>query len=219
MDFDLQFFIMDVFAFLVAITVHEFGHAIAAVRLGDDTPRVQGRISLNPLDHVDLPGSLVFLVSTLLGAGFGWGRPVLVNPARFRHIHRDSVIVSFAGPAMNLLLAVILAATIRFHLFKLGYTSVYYQLICTGIVINVRLFLFNLIPLPPLDGSKILAGILPSNLAIPYERMMGQWGLCLFFVLFFFGARYLGPMVENITAFLSNTEPISTVLLSARYSL
>src|ERR1700722_7869126 len=109
MDFSLPFFLMNLFAFIIAVTVHEFGHAIAADRLGDDTPRQQERISLNPIDHLDLAGTIVFVISALFGTPFGWGKPVMTHPGRYKSPRKGMMIVSFAGPLMNIVLAVILA--------------------------------------------------------------------------------------------------------------
>ena len=155
-------------AILIAITFHEFAHALAADKLGDNTPRNQGRLTLNPFAHIDIVGLVLLIV-----AGFGWGKPVQINPMGFNRkitMSKGEIIVSIAGPLMNFILAIIstvfMVATIKYNLFANLDTKVY-SLIITFILqmifINVGLFVFNLIPLPPLDGSKILKNFLPYN--------------------------------------------------------
>lgn len=153
---------------LIAITFHEFAHAFAADKLGDDTARREGRLSLNPIDHLDPVGSLL-----LLFAGFGWGKPVNVNPRNYtRKISMEvgEAIVSFAGPLMNIILAFIFSliycaiykfAGISFMMSTVG--NVVMLLLSITISINIGLGIFNLIPLPPLDGSKIIMPFLPFN--------------------------------------------------------
>ncbi len=152
---------------LIALTFHEFAHAYAADKLGDETPRLQGRLNLNPLSHID-PIGFVFLIV----AGFGWGKPVQIDPRNFNgkySISKAEAIVSAAGPIMNFILAFVFLI-IYYILFKVtnvlsalsvAWQSIIYQLLLTIISINVGLGVFNLIPLPPLDGSKILMHFLP----------------------------------------------------------
>ena len=159
--------IISIPAVLIAITFHEFAHAFAADKLGDDTPRNQGRLSLNPLHHLDPVGSLL-----LLFAGFGWGKPVEVNPRNFNRnisMEKADAIVSIAGPLMNLFLAIVFTliycAIVKFAPNVLiGNTGGAIQLLLMSIVsINIGLGVFNLIPLPPLDGSKVLMHFLPAK--------------------------------------------------------
>ena len=152
---------------LIAITFHEFAHAFAADRLGDDTPRRQGRLNLNPFKHLDVFGTIM-----LIFAGFGWGKPVEINPRNFNRnisLAKAEAIVAAAGPLTNIVLAfvfeIITCAIIRFapefYVSQAGYIT---NIILQSIVsINIGLGIFNLIPLPPLDGSKILGGFLPYN--------------------------------------------------------
>lgn len=151
---------------LIAITFHEFAHGLAAYKLGDNTAKMEGRLSLNPIHHLDPIGTLM-----LLFAGFGWGKPVHVNPRNYTRkisMEKGEAIVSIAGPAMNLLLAIVFTilyyaiykfAGITFLTSTVG--SVIMLLIQSTIAINVGLGIFNLIPLPPLDGSKIIMPFLP----------------------------------------------------------
>lgn len=153
---------------LIAITFHEFAHGLAAYKLGDNTAKMEGRLSLNPFDHLDPIGSLL-----LLFAGFGWGKPVHVNPSNYTRkmsMEKGEAIVSLAGPLMNFILAIIFTL-IYFAIWKfagLGFIysttgSIIMLLISTTISINIGLGVFNLIPLPPLDGSKIIMPFLPYN--------------------------------------------------------
>ena len=151
---------------LIAITFHEFAHAFAADKLGDDTPRMQGRLTLNPLHHLDPIGSIL-----LLTAGFGWGKPVQINPRNFdRRISMTAgeAIVSFAGPLTNFILAIlflIILYTINVTNIITNYEILYILnlVLQYTVIINIGLGIFNLIPLPPLDGSKILTHFLPYN--------------------------------------------------------
>ena len=151
---------------LIAITFHEFAHGYAAYKLGDDTAKRQGRLSLNPFAHLDPIGTLMLLV-----AGFGWGKPVEVDPRNYTRkisVEKADAIVSFAGPLMNFILAIIFTliycaiykfASATFMASTVG--TVIMLLISTTISINIGLGVFNLIPLPPLDGSKIIMPFLP----------------------------------------------------------
>ena len=150
---------------LIAMTFHEYAHAKAADMLGDDTPRMQGRLNLNPFSHVDPIG-----FAMLVFAGFGWGRPVEINPNNFNRnmsLSKAEAIVSFAGPAMNFILAFIFMV-IYFAMGAAGFVTnelTFYiaQVVNYAAVVNIGLGVFNLIPLPPLDGSKILNHFLPFN--------------------------------------------------------
>jgi len=155
-------------AVLLAITVHEFGHAFAAYKLGDDTPLRQGRLSLNPLDHIDPLG-----IAMLLFAHIGWGKPVQVDPRNYNRtitVEKADAIVSFAGPLMNFITAIIFAliycAMCKFvgEVFLASTMgAIILSIIAEIIMMNIGLGVFNLIPLPPLDGSKIFLPILPYN--------------------------------------------------------
>jgi len=152
---------------IIAITFHEYAHALAADKLGDDTARMQGRLNLNPVSHLDPIGFVL-----LLFAGFGWGKPVEINPRNFtRKFSMDAseAIVSVAGPVMNIVLAVVFTI-VQFCLLKFAPAflltqagSVLLMVVQYTIIVNIGLGVFNLIPLPPLDGSKILRNFLPFN--------------------------------------------------------
>jgi|Deesub1362B_J571_1020462.scaffolds.fasta_scaffold03235_4 Zn-dependent protease len=158
---------------IFSIVVHECAHGIAALRAGDPTAKLMGRITLNPLPHIDpigsilLPGLLILTNSSFL---FGWAKPVPVNPANFRDRRRDEIRVSFAGPFSNLVLSLLflLLTILIILLYKfLGLPDsslrLYYSVLRSGIIINLVLAFFNLIPVPPLDGSHILENLLPYS--------------------------------------------------------
>jgi len=178
--------------FLMALTVHEFAHAWVADRLGDATARLRGRLTLNPLPHLDPIGTLAILF-----LGFGWARPVPVDGRSFRHPRRDFMLVAAAGPASNLLLAAIMA----FLFEMLPWRTVgqewhwlalpVYSMLRAGVSINVLLMVFNLLPVPPLDGSRVLAGLLPVRQALTYSRLE-PYGFLIIFLLSFSGL--LGPI-------------------------
>lgn len=193
-NFDISRFLMYMLAFVLAITVHEWAHAITADRLGDDTPRAQGRVTLSPLAHLDPMGSLMMAVSAIVGYGIGWGRPVLTNPSNYRMNPRvgDSL-VSFAGPLSNMVLAGVFALLYRSGL--VANDPAFNTLAQVIVFVNVFLFFFNLIPVYPLDGSHLLANSLPPPLAQSYYQFMAQWGFFLFIGLAISGllGRIIGP--------------------------
>ena len=196
---------------LLAITFHEFAHAFAADKLGDDTPRAEGRLSLNPLKHLDPIGSIM-----LLFAGFGWGKPVHVNPRNYDRtmsMDKANAIVSIAGPVMNLLLAIVLTL-IYCAIYKfVGSSTIYYssllsiimRIIYYAIVINVGLGVFNLIPLPPLDGSKVIKPFLPYNAKVWFENHE-QIFYIIFVVLWIVGilSLIISPIINVITEGILN---------------
>ncbi len=169
---------------IIALTVHEFSHAFIADRLGDRTPRANGRLTLNPLKHLDVLGSLMLIV-----AGFGWAKPVPVNPYALRQRSRSALMwVSLAGPGSNLLLALAAGLILRFRLVpwqaSAGFLPSAAEFLFTFLSINLILLLFNLIPLSPLDGEKILEFFLPPSIAVKYARIQ-PYGPILLMVLLF----------------------------------
>lgn len=146
-----------VFGILIALTVHEYSHAAAAAALGDPTAERQGRLTLNPLAHLDPVGFLMLLV-----AGFGYARPVPYNPAYLRNRNSGSVLIGLAGPASNILLAIVSAFVLKAAYPALGEHNLLVQFLLFTAIINVNLAIFNLLPIPPLDGSKILLAVLSA---------------------------------------------------------
>lgn len=159
---------------VIAISVHEFAHAFAADRLGDPTPRSQGRLTLNPLAHLDPIGTLMLLVFQI-----GWGRPVIFDPYNLAHPRRDAGIISLAGPTSNVLIAIILALLLRTIPLPLIIVPIFYA----TILLNITLAIFNLVPVYPLDGEKILAAILPRDLAYEYQSVMSRYGTIILILL------------------------------------
>ncbi|MCS7051208.1 MAG: site-2 protease family protein [Thermomicrobium sp.] len=172
-------------AFVVAITIHEFAHAWTALRLGDDTAARLGRVTLNPLAHLDPIGSIGLLFIVFLGFGIGWGRPVPVNPNRLRWGHRGMGVVALAGPLSNVLVASAFALPYRIGLPAAPepVTLVVQQLI----LVNLLLAAFNLIPIPPLDGLKILLGLLPA-FWYPVLAPLERYGVGILLVLIVLGS-------------------------------
>lgn len=176
----LFFFI--VIALVIGITVHEFSHAWMANFLGDSTPKFQGRLTLNPLNHLDPIGSIMILI-----VGFGWGKPVQFNPYSLRKGKFGPALVAIAGPIANLITTVIFAFSIRliFMYSPTFLSSPLYLFFGIIVWLNVMLMIFNLLPIPPLDGSKILYSILPesSEDLIAQIEQMGPFILILFIIL------------------------------------
>lgn len=161
-------------ALLIAITIHEFSHALLADKLGDPTAALEGRISLNPLKHLDPIGTLM-----LLFFHFGWGKPVPFDPFNLKHPQRDAALISLAGPASNLILAI--GCSLILNLIPAAFiTSI---VLIPLIIMNVNLAIFNLLPVPPLDGAKILYGFLPMGWADEYNDFMKSYGSILLILL------------------------------------
>lgn len=169
---------------ILSLTVHEFAHAWAAKRLGDDTAESMGRLNLNPLSHIDPLGTVILPMGMLMigGIPFGWAKPVPFNPNRFRRdvsIRRGTAAVAAAGPLSNLMLALICQGVLAAAIYG-GWLSqlpsALQVFLDNMVLINVVLCIFNLIPVHPLDGQKVVAGFLPFNAAISYERFTQQYG-------------------------------------------
>lgn len=193
-------FLLWAFALVIAITIHEFAHAYAADRLGDPTPRSQGRLTLNPLSHLDPLGTIALLIFH-----FGWGKPVEFDPYNLRSPRKDSAIISLAGPASNLILAILLSLILRLFVLPFGLIAI----VQTIITVNVILAIFNLVPVYPLDGEKILTGILPQNLAYEYAQVMRSYGTIILILMIFpiFGgsspiASLITPVISIVTSLL-----------------
>lgn len=189
---------------IIAITFHEFAHAYVADKLGDDTPRRQGRITLNPLAHIDPVGFFM-----LIFVHFGWGKPVEINPTNFnrkRSMAKQEMLVALAGPLMNIIIALILTII----LFAINTFAPSFTITMTGLIIslvlqmaisvNIGLGIFNLIPLPPLDGSKIFLPILPRNAKTWFINNQ-QIFYIIFLIIWITGiaGRLISPLIDTMT--------------------
>lgn len=177
MPFDFRQMLLFLPGILFGFTIHEFAHAYVAYWLGDDTAARQGRLTLNPLAHLDPLGTLLMLV-----AGFGWARPVPVDSRYFRHPRRDDILVTAAGPVSNLVVAALLGLAFRFLPGDVGSASLmatFKLLMVYAIQINLVLFFFNLLPVFPLDGARIVQRLLPLNEAYAFARLESAGPLIL----------------------------------------
>lgn len=184
-ELNIERLILVIPAILVAITIHEFSHAAAAYALGDSTAKHQGRLSLNPLVHLDPLGTIMIFITAITGVGIGWGRPVPINPYRMRVSPRAGMaLTSLAGPASNILTAFVLwlpQRADRFFYNDLGFAG---DMVVFLVLISIGLGAFNLLPLPPLDGFSVALGILPRAAAETLGRLAQYGPGVLLLVLF-----------------------------------
>jgi Zn-dependent protease len=194
-------FIAFVVAVILGITVHEFMHAYAAHRLGDDTGRLMGRMTLNPLAHFDLFGTVLLVV-----AGFGYGKPVPFNESRLRN-SSSVALVALAGPAANFVIAALCAIPLRFGAAD-PFGGAYTEILAFVVYFNCVLGIFNLVPIPPLDGSNVVYGLLPPRQQYTW-RQFQQYGPMVLLLLLFVGQRILFQIVfgpaQSIANFLVGT--------------
>jgi Zn-dependent protease len=174
--------------FLVAsLVLHELAHALAATRLGDPTPRAEGRLTLNPIVHLDPLGTAVFVLTALASDFiFGWAKPVSVNPRAFRRPQVDMALVAVAGPLVNLGIALGCVAV----LVHADLDGTAFDVLVRAFEVNIVLGIFNLIPVPPLDGSRIVAAVLPSGLYARWAQLDQVGMIALFAVIFLFGDEF-----------------------------
>ena len=206
---DITYYICLIPIVLLSLAFHEFSHAFVSNKLGDPTARNAGRLTLNPIRHLDPLGTLMIIVSSLQGFGFGWAKPVPISPRYYKNARSGTMLVSLAGPLSNLLLAFIFAFPFFYYReawnpdilsnTALNFLKSLIQLSTLGLFINLSLAVFNLIPVPPLDGSKILSGFLPSKYyfkMMQYENYIGLIFLAIILIRPGIISAILGPVVD-----------------------
>lgn len=183
-------FFVGIISLIIALSFHEFAHAFAAHKLGDDTAKDLGRLTLNPLSHLSLMGTLFMLF-----ANFGWGKPVPFNPYNLKNQKYGPAIVAIAGPISNLILVIFFGLIFKFifPLTGLGENNALYVFLTIAIVHNTLLMVFNLLPIPPLDGSKIAFVLLPESMR-NVKDILQQYGVFILIFLVVFGGAFLSPL-------------------------
>ena len=200
---------------LVGFPVHEFSHALAAYRLGDGTAKMFGRLTLNPIAHFDPLGGILLAVTFIASGGafgFGWAKPTPVNPLNLQGGHRGEAIVAAAGPLSNLILAAIVALPLRFLIatpeLLVQVPDLVIQTMLIFIQINLVLMVFNLFPIPPLDGSKVLFAFLSPRQVWQWRPVLEQYGFVLLLLVFFLppgdsiGGRIISPIIDALFSLL-----------------
>lgn len=185
-------------ALAICITVHEFAHAWVADRLGDPTPRLDGRVTLNPLAHLDPIGTIMLILFR-----FGWGKPVVFDPYNLKNPRRDSALIAIAGPTSNIILAIALSLMLRFLPIAEPIASFFVALIS----LNVVLAVFNFIPIHPLDGGKILIGFAPKDVARDWDQMLQRYGIFILLLLIL-------PLNNGSSPLFALLNPIISFILS-----
>lgn len=180
---------------LVAIVFHELAHGATAYALGDDTAKNAGRLTLNPIKHIDPVGFLAMLIFR-----FGWAKPVPINPMNFKNRKRDTLLVSLAGPLSNFLIAIILVLIMRANIIK---TYFVYEMLVITLWYNIMLGIFNLLPFPPLDGSKIVASLLPNKIEYYFYKYEKYFYLVLILLIYTNTiSKILSPMINVVLRIL-----------------
>ncbi len=194
--------------FLIALTIHEFAHSLVADKMGDPNPRISGRLSLNPLVHLDPLGTIILPLFLILSGSpliFGWAKPVEVDIFNFRRPRRDMGLVSLAGPVANIILAVFLSLVLRILdstvLLQTNWVTSFLAIL---IINNLSIAVFNLLPVHPLDGGKILVGFLPAKKAYAVDQFLNRYGqiLLIFLIFPFFGFSLISLVISPIVNFL-----------------
>ena len=193
MEINLQYSVMVILALIIAIPVHEFAHALSAVNNGDNGPSREGRLSIMPWDHFDPFGAVFCVISSLTGLGLGWGRPVMVNPGVLQNPRWDMCKIAAWGPFSNLLLAIGFALLLR--LGAANSEDLMGVLLFVCLQVNLSLMLFNLIPVGPLDGAKIVAAFLPDSQAFEFTRFSERYGMILLLALITLGRPLLEILI------------------------
>jgi Zn-dependent protease len=189
---------------VMSIVIHEVMHGFAAEYFGDDTARDEGRLTLNPLKHLDLFGSIIlpaFLILTKAGFLFGWAKPVPYNPNNLRDLKWGTFWVAISGVLANFFIALVFGLIIRFSL-PYNFSIAFYNILSLIVMVNLSLGIFNLVPIPPLDGSKILFSLLPRSF-YPYLILLEQYSLIVLLVFVVFLSNYLYPVMALLFHWLT----------------
>jgi Zn-dependent protease len=211
MNFDLTTVLLALPVLLLSLTAHEWGHAWVALKQGDDTAYMLGRVTMNPAAHVDPIGTLLFpAIGMMTGAPLlGWAKPVPVNPRKYRNYVRGDILVSIAGVCVNALLAIgfaILCFALSAYARRAGGVpepvEIFFTMCLYGVVGNVGLIIFNLLPIPPLDGSHVFYHLLPPNLGAEYRRLYPYGFMILWALVLTNALRFLGPAIRGIANLL-----------------
>ena len=199
---------------IFSITMHEYFHGLVAEKFGDDTARYLGRLTLNPLAHIDFFGTFLLpMLSIITGAPvFGWAKPVPVDFYRLNNPRKDMIFIALAGPSINILIALVAAVLIRTLINIEGFFFVI-PLFQYMIRLNIVLGIFNLVPVPPLDGSRVVSGLLPPHLAFQYEKIT-PYGFFIILFLLTSGILHvlMGPVLNFIVSILLNISGLRSIL-------
>jgi Zn-dependent protease len=207
MDSKIIFFLFTMIILILAIGVHEFAHAYIADLSGDPTPRMMGRVTLNPLAHLDPMGTIFMAITAWSGYGIGWGKPVIVRHDKMNNPRWDSLLVAIAGPISNLLQAAIFAILFRGLSMSGSLSSMVALFLLLGVIVNVSLAVFNMIPLGPLDGHWIVGAFLPEPMRTQWFQFNRGIGSFVFLALVLIpvqGGSILGLIMGPIADFLTN---------------
>ncbi len=188
--------IFQIIILIMSVVIHELSHGYTAELLGDPTPRLQGRLTLNPIKHLDLFGSFIVpIITSLAGFTFGWAKPIQWNPYNVKNKRWGELLIAIAGPLSNMVIALVFGLATRF--FGDNLPTSFIIMSTYVIFINIVLAVFNLIPLPPLDGSKALFAILPPRM-IGFREFVEKYSIFFFLILVFFLWRFVEPVIPFI---------------------
>lgn len=198
---DLLFF--SIIVLIISAVAHEMAHGYAADLLGDPTPRIQGRLTINPIKHLEFVGSflLPFITYNIGGFIFGWAKPVEFNPNNLKNPKRDEILIALAGPLSNALIALFFGLIVRYS-EPLGLSMIITTLFSVVVMINLSLMIFNLIPIPPLDGSKILLNSIPDRY-YEFKQAYIRSSLIIFIVFLVIGSQFITPVIQKLFSLLT----------------